>query len=59
MTYLEMGDIKHSELIFTKYLQDYGGEICPVKGDILYEDEKVKCNIHDSTVDRDGEVPYL
>jgi hypothetical protein len=35
-TFLE--GIKHSNIIFTLYQQDYGEDICPENGDISYVD---------------------
>ncbi|RFU67119.1 type II secretion system protein [Peribacillus saganii] len=63
-------DSKHSEALFAQYLQEYGEEICPIDGEILYIDGKVQCSLHsgngDNGEDDDDEdkgegesVPYL
>ncbi len=57
--YLILKDIEHSEIIFTTFLNEYGGYICPNGGEIVYIDGKVRCKLHDEVVGDDESVPYL
>jgi prepilin-type N-terminal cleavage/methylation domain-containing protein len=60
--HLTLGNIDHSDVTFTQYIQEYGQEICPTHGEITYEDGKVKCSIHQEDGGKDddnGSVPIL
>lgn len=54
--YLILKDIEHSEIIFTTFFNEYGFNICPNGGKIVYIDGKVRCKLHDEF---DEAVPYL
>ena len=56
-TYLEIEEIEHSEVIFTKFLEVYD-ELCPKHGEVSYEKGKFKCRIH-SNDKKDEDVPYI
>lgn len=58
--YLCEKNIRHSDIMFEKFLQDYGNEICPKHGEVNYVDGGVKCSIHleDDTI-TDEDVPFL
>ena len=51
---------EHSEITFSKYIQEQGKDICPDSGTVIYEDRKFKCSAHALDGD-DGkkDVPYL
>lgn len=54
----------HTNTSFNEFLLKYDGEICPVGGEISYDDGKVKCSVHsigdeDRDEGNDDEVPYL
>jgi len=55
-TYLVMEELEHSDVIFTEYLFEYGGNICPYHGDITYVDGELQCSKH---VRDNGDVPFL
>ena len=63
--HLFMKEIKHSESVFNKYLQEYGEDICPDHGNISYVNGKIQCSVHmeDDDVESDdkddGSVPFL
>lgn len=38
--------MNHSEAVFIQYLQEYGQDICPDDGDIIYQAGKVKWIVH-------------
>lgn len=54
----------HTSTAFKEFMLGYGNEICPVGGEISYDDRKVECSVHSvagngSDEGDDGEVPYL
>lgn len=50
----------HTVTAFNEFLLSYGDEICPVGGEISYDDGKVECSIHSvNDEDKEDEVPYL
>ncbi|WP_346873785.1 prepilin-type N-terminal cleavage/methylation domain-containing protein [Clostridium sp. UBA5988] len=61
--YLYEKNIRHSDIVFEKFLQDYGNDICPKHSEVNYMDGEVKCSIHlknDVINDNDDEdVPFL
>ncbi|MDC3423490.1 prepilin-type N-terminal cleavage/methylation domain-containing protein [Aquibacillus sp. 3ASR75-11] len=63
-SYLVSEGIEHTDEMFVQYLQDYGKNICPAKGEIRYVNGKVECSIHSSDGDGSNEneeevVPFL
>lgn len=60
-----MEDVEHSEVLFGRYLTQFGSEVCPVGGEISYSDGHVDCSVHGEEVEEeedsgdDGGVPYL
>ncbi|TCK93130.1 prepilin-type N-terminal cleavage/methylation domain-containing protein [Natranaerovirga hydrolytica] len=63
--FLVENDIDYVDSIFNQFLMDNFDEICPVDGEIRYEDGKVKCSVHEVESDGDeeesprDEVPWL
>ena len=62
--YLEMKALQHSDMVFGEYLINFKSNVCPESGSITYDKEHVKCSIHNSLDDDNGndgddEVPYL
>lgn len=55
--YLEIEEIEHSEVIFTKFVEEYD-DLCPKHGEVGYEEGKFKCGIH-SYDEKDEDVPYI
>ena len=55
--YLEIEEIEHSEVIFTKFVEEYD-DLCPKHGEVGYEEGKFKCWIH-SYDEKDEDVPYI
>lgn len=58
-SYLHMKQIKHSESVFNKYLQEYGEHICPDYGNISYVNGKMRCSVHTEEDNDDASVPFL
>ncbi len=58
--YLYEKNIRHSDIVFEKFLQDYGNDICPKHGEVNYVDGEVKCSMHLEDEDIiDNDVPFL
>lgn len=65
---LTEADVEHTNVLFAEYLREYGEEICPNDGDIIYLEGNVQCNLYsnhnkkgDNDVEEedDGWVPFL
>lgn len=54
--YLEVEGIVHSDGVFEEFLKDYGKDLCPEHGVLIYVDGKVKCSKHS---EEEGDVPFL
>jgi hypothetical protein len=52
-------DREHAEIIFSAFLNEYVGNVCPGGGEIVYIDGKVRCKLHDEVDVDDESVPYL
>ena len=57
--YLYEENIRHSDIVFEKYLQCYGNDICPKHGEVNYIDGEVKCSMHLEDEDIIDDVPFL
>lgn len=61
--HLEYEGKTDSSLVFREFLLRQDSEICPVGGEIVFENGVVECRVHsvneEDNNDEDGEVPYL
>lgn len=60
--YLSSLGENHSDFLFSQFILEYEGKICPSDYVVTYENGEVKCSFHsneDEDEDEDGEVPYL
>lgn len=55
--FLVENDIDHVDSIFNQFLIHNFDEVCPSEGVIRYENEKVKCSVHEEPPE--DEVPWL
>ncbi|WP_100405639.1 type II secretion system protein [Bacillus solitudinis] len=58
--YLTLENVEHSDLRFTRFLQNFEGDLCQRECEIAYIDGKVQCStlpINDENNDND--VPFL
>ena len=67
-THLELESKTHSEVLFSQYLQEYQGAVCPAGGAMSYMDGEVECSVHShNEVEQDNQdedresdsVPFL
>jgi prepilin-type N-terminal cleavage/methylation domain-containing protein len=64
-THLAIEGLEHTGVLFAQYQQQYGEELCPVKGLIRYINGHVECSVHPRSYenkdqkDEDGDVPFL
>lgn len=56
--YLVSEDFGHTDQIFQSFMREFGNILCPVNGNISYDNGQVRCDIH-SNKNEDGEVPYI
>lgn len=58
--YLDDKNIDHNDIVLKKFLAENGRHPCPNDGDIVFENEKLKCEYHrGENLDEVEEVPYL
>lgn len=48
---------EYGESAFNQFIIENFDEVCPVGGVITYEDEKVKCSLHEDASDEEDESP--
>jgi prepilin-type N-terminal cleavage/methylation domain-containing protein len=64
-THLVSEGVEHTGVLFAQYQQQYGEELCPVKGLISYVNGHVECSVHprndedNDKKDEGGDVPFL
>lgn len=61
-----LASYKHSELLFNQFMIENIRSVCPCNGTISYEDDIVRCSIHNNFIDNEDqsikpteEVPWL
>ena len=59
--HITIENIDHSDTLFSKTLDEFEGDLCPVDGIYTYEDGEVLCSVHSVEDDEedDGSVPFL
>ena len=54
-----LGEV-HSDPLFSQFILEYEGKICPSDYIVTYDNSEVKCSFHNVEDDgEEGEVPYL
>jgi len=54
-----LDDVLHSDYMFIQFKEGFGKDICPDNGVITYENEEVKCIIHNDDGNEEDDVPYI
>ena len=58
--FLTSNNIDHNDSVLMQFLEDAGKHPCPHKGDISYENDKLKCEYHRGEIlEEIEEVPYI
>lgn len=59
LTYIQLEGIQDSLVVFNEYFNNYGDEICPEHGVVIYKDGEVLCSIHSESGEENEDVPFL